>query len=73
MSESTYEYVLEQLQLCKGDWSAVAEATDISKRTIEKIARQEVKDPGVRKIECLATYFRAQQQRAAHMEHRAQT
>ncbi len=58
MSESIYEYVLEQLQQAKGDWPAIAKGTEISLRTIEKIARREVKDPGVSRIEKLAAYFR---------------
>lgn len=60
MSESIYKYVLEQLDRVKGTWPAVAEATGISHRTLEKIARQETKDPGVSSIEKLAGYFRDQ-------------
>ncbi len=51
MSESIYQYVLDQLQAAKGRWSQVSEDTGISKRTIEKIARQEVEDPGVKRVE----------------------
>ena len=58
MSESIHQYVLEQLQLSKGQWAQVAEATEISKRTIEKIASGESKSPGVRSIEKLSSYFR---------------
>lgn len=60
MPEAIYEYVLEQLQEHKGRWSAVAHGTGISKRTIEKIARREVKDPGVSLIERLAKHFKEQ-------------
>ena len=60
MSESIYQYVLDQLQAAKGRWSQVSEDTGISKRTIEKIARQEVEDPGVKRVETLARYFRKQ-------------
>ena len=35
----------------------MAEATGISKRTIEKIARRETENPGVKHIETLAAYF----------------
>lgn len=59
MQESIYEYVLAELESAKGSWTQVAKATGISKRTIEKIARQEVKDPGVSLIERLAKYFRS--------------
>jgi hypothetical protein len=62
MAESMLEYVLAQLQKCKGQWPTVAEDTDISKRTLEKIALGAVPggiaDPGVTKIEKLAEYFR---------------
>ena len=63
MTESVYQYVLDELQNAKGDWPAVAEATGMSRRTIEKIARREVKDPGVSHIEKLAGYFREQSKR----------
>jgi len=57
---SIYEYVLDRLQMTKGHWPQVAEETGISRRTIEKIARQEVQDPGVKTVEKLAQYFREQ-------------
>lgn len=63
MSESIYQYVLDQLEASKGHWPAVASATGMSRRTIEKIARQEVRDPGVSRIEKLAGYFRQQSKR----------
>jgi transcriptional regulator with XRE-family HTH domain len=59
MAESIYEFVMGELELSKGNWSAVAGATRMSKRTIEKIARREIKDPGVSHIEKLANYFRS--------------
>jgi len=58
MQESIYQYVLDQLQAAKGQWSRVADESGVSKRTIEKIARREIKDPGVSNIETLAAYFR---------------
>lgn len=66
MSESIYQYVLDQLQEAKGTWPAVAEITGVSKRTIEKIANGDIKDPGVSHIEKLAGYFRARSKRTAH-------
>ena len=60
MAESIYQYVLNQLQLAKGNWAAVADGTGLSKRTIEKIARREIHDPGVSSVETLAAYFREQ-------------
>lgn len=58
MTDSIYQYVLAQLQDAKGHWSTVAEESGVPKRTIEKIASGEIDDPGVRKIEKLAAYFR---------------
>lgn len=58
MTDSIYEFVLERLQDSKGTWSAVAIGSGVSKRTIEKIARKEIEDPGISHIEKLAVYFR---------------
>lgn len=58
MTESMHEYVVDQLQKHKGRWTEVAEGTGMSKRTIEKIARRETKDPGVSLVEQLARYFK---------------
>jgi transcriptional regulator with XRE-family HTH domain len=54
---SMHKFVLERLQSAKGHWSQVAAETGLSKRTIEKIARREIEDPGVSHIETLAIYF----------------
>lgn len=59
MVESIYAYVLTELESAKGNWTKVAKATRMSKRTIEKIARREIEDPGVSHIEKLAAYFRS--------------
>lgn len=60
MNESLHEYVIAQLESVKGTWPTVAAQTGISVRTIEKIGRRIVKNPGVSYIERLATYFREQ-------------
>lgn len=67
MTESIYQYVLDQLQQSKGDWRTVARGAGVPKRTLEKIARQEIKDPGISHIEALAAYFRMEQR--AHRQH----
>ena len=69
MQESIYQYVLDQLQSSKGQWSTVSKETGMSKRTIEKIARREVADPGVSHIEKLAGYFRARSKRELRQHH----
>jgi transcriptional regulator with XRE-family HTH domain len=58
MNESIHDYVLRSLEASKGRWASVAEATGVSKRTLEKIARREIRDPGVSHVEKLARYFR---------------
>ncbi len=59
LMEKMYDYVLRQLEATKGTWTKVAEGSGVSKRTIEKIARSEIQDPGVSHIQKLADYFRA--------------
>jgi transcriptional regulator with XRE-family HTH domain len=58
MEQSLHAFVIERLQAAKGTWPAIAEATGVSKRTIEKIASEEIADPGVSHIEKLANFFR---------------
>lgn len=62
--QSLHDYVVEQLLARRGTWPAIADATDVSRRTIEKIARREIADPGVSHIEKLARHFRALEQHA---------
>jgi predicted transcriptional regulator len=57
MNESIHDYVVAQLQASKG-YGRIALATGISKRTIEKIARRESRDPAVSLVERLNKYFR---------------
>lgn len=57
-----HAFVLEQLEAHKGRWPKIARETEISLRTIEKIARKEVVDPGVSRVERLARYFRSEGQ-----------
>jgi len=59
VTESIYEFVMDQLQQSKGQWPRVAKGAGVPKRTLEKIARREIADPGVSHIEALAAYFRA--------------
>lgn len=61
MTPSIYAYVMTKLQDYKYRWPAVAEGSGVSRRTIEKIARGEIADPGVSHIEKLARYFEQQE------------
>lgn len=58
--QSLHEFVIAQLQESRGEWPVIAEATEVSIRTIQKIASRVIKDPGVSHIEKLAAYFREQ-------------
>lgn len=58
-------YVRERLEAWKGRWAEVAEGTEISKRTIEKIASGEHADPGVSRVQKLHDWFREQEKAAA--------
>lgn len=65
MTESIYEFVMAQLQATKGTWPVVADNSGVSVRTISKIARREIEDPGISHIEKLAKYFRENPAQAA--------
>jgi transcriptional regulator with XRE-family HTH domain len=60
MEESMYERVLRNLEASKGRWADVAKGSGVSRRTVEKIARKEIVDPGVSHIEALDRYFGGQ-------------
>lgn len=48
---------MNELASWRGRWPSVAAGSGVSLRTIEKIARREIKDPGVSHIEKLAAFF----------------
>lgn len=57
MLDNIHEYVLKHLEAAKGRWTEVADGSGVSKRTLEKIARGEIEDPGVSHVQKLADYF----------------
>ena len=59
MNIQMHEYVLARLEETKGQWTKVSDESGVNKRTLEKIARQEIKDPGVSFIQTLFDYFTA--------------
>lgn len=63
MPESMHDYVLRKLATTKGRWSDVSRASGVPKRTLEKIARQEIADPGVSHIQKLWDHFIAEDAR----------
>lgn len=60
MSDSVYQFVLEQLERSRGRWPDVAREANVSLSTLKKIAYKSVENPGVLHIEKLAKYFREQ-------------
>lgn len=61
-----YEYVMAQFS--KPDcppYQEIADGSNVSKRTVEKIARKEIVDPGVSHIEKLAAFFQQRERAAA--------
>ncbi len=57
-NESLHEFVIRGLQERKGQWRKVAEGSGVPYKTLEKVARREVADPGVSICEKLAAFFR---------------
>ena len=57
-TQPIHDYVVDQLNLTKGRWPEVARESGIPRRTLEKIARREISNPGVRHIQRLTDYFR---------------
>lgn len=65
MKQSLYGYVMRQLDSTDLTYQQVSDGSGVAKRTVEKIARREIEDPGVSHVEKIAHFFRARQQRAA--------
>lgn len=65
MDQPIYDYVLERLEVTKGRWAEVAEGSGVSRRTLEKIARREIADPGVSHVQKLHDWFREREKAAA--------
>lgn len=64
METPMLEYVIARLRESRGRWPNIAAEAGISLRTLEKIARQEVKDPRVGSVQTLYDYL-SQDGRAA--------
>jgi len=60
-----YAYVMEQLGKTDLSYQEVADGSGVSKRTVEKIARREILDPGVSHVEKLEKFFREREAKAA--------
>ncbi len=58
METSIYQFVMSKLASPGYTYQQIADGSGVSKRTVEKIARREIADPGVSHIERLAEFFR---------------
>jgi len=58
MEDSLYDLVMRELEAARGSWPTVAQGSGVPFSTVVKIARREIKDPGISHIEKLARYFR---------------
>lgn len=56
--ESTYRFVMRELNRETTNLAAVARATKVPKSTIKRIANGRTKNPGVKTVERLARHFR---------------
>lgn len=46
-------------------YQEIADGSGVPKRTVEKVARKEIEDPGVSTVQKLADYFRSAKKAAA--------
>lgn len=58
------DYVIQSLADARGNWPEISKVTEVPYHTISKIASGATPDPGVRKIETLAAYFRSAEKAA---------
>lgn len=58
METSELDFVLRQLKTRKGSWPQVCAETGVDYSWLSKLARGMFEEPGVKKIETLARYFR---------------
>ena len=65
METALYDYVMARLEVTTETYQQIADGSGVPKRTVEKVARREVSDPGVSTAQKLADYFRAQEAKAA--------
>lgn len=58
-TDSIHGFVLQQLDVTTLTYQAIAEGSGVPKRTVEKIARREIEDPGVSHVEKLFRFFQS--------------
>lgn len=59
METGIHDFVITSIASSGLTYQQIADGSGVNKRTVEKIARREIDDPGVSHIEKLANFFRA--------------
>lgn len=59
-----YDFVSDGLQGREAEWSAAAEHAGVHRKTVERIAKRSVPNPGVRTMESLADWIRQNRRRS---------
>ncbi len=67
--QTMLEYVLEKLTEYSGQWPEVARQTNVSYNTLTKLAYRRIQDPRIKKIELLARYFKAMEEKEKAAKH----
>lgn len=62
MEMGLHDFVIGAIKASGLTYQEIADGSGVNKRTVEKIARREIDDPGVSHVEKLATFLRAQQE-----------
>lgn len=61
METGIHDFVIDAIKASGLTYQEIADGSGVNKRTVEKIARREIDDPGVSHIEKLLAFFSAQQ------------
>lgn len=64
MTTNIHDYVIERLLAAKYRWPQVASGSGVPRSTLVKIAKREIKDPGVSHVQKLYDYFQSQEKPA---------
>ncbi len=58
METRLYEFVMEKFADSSETYQEISDGSGVPRRTVEKIARKEIENPGVSTCQKLADYFR---------------
>ena len=63
MEKPLYEFVMECFERSDYTYQEIADGSGVSRRTVEKIARREIEDPGVSNVQKISDFFRTNARR----------